>query len=320
MKTKVIKISLIIGLLLLAFLIFKIGPKQILENIKSVSLAKFLILIAISIGEWVLHIYVWKIVIDRYDGEVSFLNLYGARMAGYSVSYLTPTAFLGGEPVRAMMVKCSNKKKSAASVVVDRTIHMFAMLSSIIIAIIIAVIRLSLPKEIKIVFIAFIFVSIVFATVILVKQNQGFFMWLYRLLEKVKIKIRFLEKNKGNIEEIDNYVSDFYKNHRKIFLIVFILNCFIVLYFAGEIFLTLKFMEVEGATFLKAFLVMTLGNLTILLPYIPASMGTYETANVLIFIMLGLGAAAGLTLTLIRRIISFIWAGTGLFIIGRAKK
>jgi uncharacterized membrane protein YbhN (UPF0104 family) len=76
--------------------------------------------------------------------------------------------------------------------------------------------------------------------------------------------------------------------------------------------LTLIFINAEGATFLNSFLVTTLGSIVIILPTIPASLGTYEVTYVTIFVLLGLGADVGITLTLIRRIVGLGWVGVGL--------
>lgn len=320
MKNKILKTSLMFGVLLFAFLVYKIGLKQIYEYIKYITLIKFLILLLLNFIGWILCTYTWKIVLSQYDGEISFLNLFAARMAGHSISYLTPSAYLGGEPIRAMMVKGSDIRKSAASVIVDKTIHVFTMIIFIIIGIIIAIAKIALWRELKIVFIAFLFGSVIFTVFVFIKQTQGFLMWIVRSLERIKIKIRFFATHKEKIEEIDGYVSDFYRKHKRAFLIVFVLNCLLGVYWVGEIYLTLLFMQAKEFSFLTSFLIMTLGNLSILVPTIPASLGTYETAHVIIFVLVGLGAAAGLTLTIIRRIIALIWTGVGLLVIGAVRK
>ncbi len=320
MKNKILKLSLFLGLLLFAFLVYRIGLRQIYHYIRYITLLKFFLLLILNFIKWVLFTYTWKVVINQYDGEISFLNLFAARMAGHSISYLTPSAYLGGEPVRAMMVKGVDIRKSAASVIVDKTIHVYTMIIFIIIGIIIAIARIPLWRELKLVFITFLFGSVILAAIIFIKQTQGFLMWIVRSLERFRIKIRFLARNKEKIKEIDSYVSDFYKKHKKAFLIVFVLNCLTAVFWVGEFYITLLFMQTKELTIMNSYLVMTLGNLSILVPTIPASLGTYETANVVIFVLVGLGAAAGLTLTIIRRIIALIWTGIGLLVIGAVRK
>lgn len=320
MKNKVLKLSLLLGLLLFAFLIYRIGIEQVYHHIRFITLPKFFFLVFINFLKWILFTYTWGIVISQYDGEISFLNLFAARMAGHSISYLTPSAYLGGEPVRAMLVKGLDLRISAASVIVDKTIHVYTMILFIIIGVIIAIARLPLWRELKLVFITFLFGSVIFTAFVFIKQTQGFLMWIVRFLERIKIKIRFLARNKEKIKEIDRYISDFYKKHKKGFLIVFLLNCLAAIFWVGEFYITLLFMQTKELTLMNSYLVLTLGNLSILIPSIPASLGTYEAAHVVIFVLVGLGAAAGLTLTIIRRIIALIWTGIGLLVIGAVRK
>jgi uncharacterized protein (TIRG00374 family) len=240
-------------------------------------------------------------------------------MAGHAISYLTPSLQLGGEPIRAMMVSGSNKRKNLASVIVDKTIEILMMIFFIIVGVAIAVTQIPMPRRYKYIFTAFVLLSLLFAVIIFVKQKQGFFIWIVNMLEKIKIKFKFIERNRARIEETDEYISNFYRNHKKAFLNVIFLNCFIFLFWTAEIYLALLFIGAQGTTFLNSFLILTLGSIVILLPTIPASLGTYEVTYVAIFILLGLGADVGITLTLIRRILALIGAGAGLLAMLRSQ-
>lgn len=312
MKKKILRISWAIGFLLFVLLIYTIGPGQIWEHIKKITWQNFLILLFLRFLHSILRTINWKIVFEQYERKTSFFHLFTAIIAGDAISYLTPSARLGGEPVRAMMVSSSNKRRSLASVIVDKTIEILTMISFTIIGVTIAITQIPMPGKYKFLLIAFVLGAILFAVLILVKQRQGFFTWIINTLERIKIKFKFIEKNRAKVKETDEHISDFYRNHRSIFLIVFLLHSLVFLFWTTEVHLTLLFMGAEGTTFLKSFLIVTLGGLVILLPTIPASLGTYELTYVAIFILLGFGADIGITLTLIRRILVLIWAGAGL--------
>ena len=143
---------------------------------------------------------------------------------------------------------------------------------------------------------------------------KGFFSWLVNLLSRFNIRPKFLEKNMDNIQETDELISKFYSHHKRIFSIVFVLHSISFIFWIYEIFLTLKLTGAEAVTFLKSFLVTTLGCLVILLPSTPASIGTYEITYITLIVLVGIAAGAGVTLTLMRRIISVTWAGIGLFL------
>ncbi|NIM89943.1 MAG: flippase-like domain-containing protein [Candidatus Aminicenantes bacterium] len=315
MRKKILRISWIVGILIFVFLIYKIGLDRIWEYIKKLSWQKFLILFFLRFLYYVFRTMSWKIIFEKYERRLPFVHLLAARIAGDAISYLTPSAQLGGEPIRAMMVRSSNKRKSLASVIVDKTIEVLVMIFFIIIAVSIAVTRIPMPEEYKFIFIAFVVGAIAFALFLLFKQREGFFVWIINALRKIKIKFKFIERNMDKIREIDLHISSFYKNHRNIFLIVFLLHSLIFIFWTGEIYFALLFIGAPGTTYLNSFLILTLGGIIILLPTVPAVLGIYEMTYVTIFILLGLGADAGITLTLIRRILLLTWAGIGLLAI-----
>lgn len=315
MQKKILRISLVIGLLLFLLIFYKTGPGQIWEYIKKLTWQKFLILFSLRSMYYILRTFSWKIIFEKYESKVSFSHLFMARIAGDAISYITPSAQIGGEPIRAMMMRSSSKRKTFASVIVDKTIEIFTMIFFIIIGVAIAVSQIPMPRHYKLLFIAFVLGAVLFGFFVFFRQKQGFLIWIINTLDKIKIKFKFIEKNKIKIKEIDDHISDFYKKHRKIFFLAFLLYSFIFLFWTTEIYLALLFIDTAGLTFLKSFLIVTLGSLVVILPTIPASLGVYEITYVTIFILLGLGAKVGMTLTLIRRILVLIWVGVGLLAI-----
>ncbi len=122
------------------------------------------------------------------------------------------------------------------------------------------------------------------------------------------------------IKEIDDHISHFYKKHKKIFLIVFLLHSSIFLLWTTEIYLTLLFIGAEEVTLIKSYLIVSLGAFVVMLPTMLASLGTYEITYITIFVLLGLRADTGMTLILIRRIIALIWAGIGLLLMFKKQR
>ena len=320
MRKKILRISLVIGVLLLFLFIYFIGPGQIWENIKKLTWQNFLFLLFLRLIHSVLRTISWKIIMDRYERKVPLLAMYTARLAGDAIGYLTPSAQLGGEPIRAMMVNESNLEKSFASVIVDKTVEIANQIVCTIIGIIVALTLIPLPGKYEYVLIAFVMGAVFFVIFALIKQKQGFFIWIINFLKKLKIRFRFIEKREERIREVDAHISDFYKYHKKIFLFVFLLHILIFLLWTTEIYLTLLFIGAEGATFIKSYLIVSLGAFMVMLPTMPASLGTYEITYVSIFVLLNLGADEGMTLILIRRIIMLMWSGIGLLLMTRRKR
>lgn len=169
-----------------------------------------------------------------------------------------------------------------------------------------------MPDAQKAVFISLaVFVSLL-AAYIFNKQRKSFFIWLVDALKKIKIKFKFLEKNRDKIKETDAYISDFYSNHKNTFFFVFVLYVLLVLFWTFEIYLTFLFVGAEQITYLDCFLIVTLGTFSFIMPAIPAAIGIYEITYISLVTLMGIQIDFGVAMVLMRRIIGLLLAGIGL--------
>lgn len=312
MKQKIVRLTALAGVLILAFIIYKIGLYQIWENIKKLSVESFLILLGLRILYWLLRTINWKVILDAYEGKTSLLHLFIARMCGHAVSQLTPTAQVGSETTRILMIKSSSRKVTVASVIVDKTIEYLTNISFTALGVILIFTRIPLPGKIKIFFVGGVVIFVFFILFILYRQKRGLLGWIVDIMSRIKLRFKFLEKNREKIKETDEHISWFYRNHRGVFLKVFLLYFLLIMLWVAEIHLNLIFIGVTDIFFLDTFIIVILGNLAFIFPFIPGSLGIYEATYIGLFALFGMGADAALTLVLIRRIISLLLAGLGL--------
>ncbi len=312
MKQKLVRLTVLLGILIFAFIIYKIGPDQIWQNIKKITWQNFLILVVLRILYWLLRTINWKVILDEYEGNNSLFHLYIARMCGHAVSQLTPSAQVGSEATRIMMANCSSKRISIASVVVDKTIEFLTVVFFTIIGVVALFAHMSLSGRLKSFFIGGVAIASLFVLFIFFKQKKGLLGWIVDIMARIKIRFKFLEKNREKIKETDEYISDFYRNHRRTFLKTFSLYALLNMLWVTEIHLNLLFIGVKDISYVESFIVTILGNLACVIPFIPASLGIYEATYVGFFALLGRGTGVGLTLVLMRRIIALLMAGFGL--------
>ncbi len=235
-------------------------------------------------------------------------------MAGHAISYLTPAAHLGGEVIRTLMVNCPNRRKCLASVILDKTIEILTVVFFAVIGLVIALIRISIPPNIKIFLIGAVVIVCLFIVFLIHKQKKGLLIWLTDLIGKTRIRFKAFEINREKIEEADFYISEFFSVHRKYLFYSILFYALIIFFWTAEIHLTLVVMGAD-VNILDSFLIVTLGTIAFFLPFFPASIGTYEAAYVAVFEILGMQAGTGLALTVIRRILALFWAGFGLVMI-----
>lgn len=301
-----------VGLVILAFIIYTIGPGRIWQNIKKLTWQYFLILVALRILYWVLRTINWKVILDEYGGNVSFLELFRARMCGHAVNQLTPTAQVGSEVARILVTNCSSKKLSAASVIVDKTIELLSGALFIALGVTVLFARIALPVKLKFFFIGGVVLFALFILFVFFKQQKGLLVWVIDCMSRIKIRFKFMEKAREKLKETDEHISEFYRNHRRAFLKVFFLYILLTLFWATEIHLNIMFIGIKDISFVDSFLVTILGNLAYIFFFVPGSLGISEATYVGLFALLGMGTDIGLSLVLMRRILGLLLAGFGL--------
>jgi len=298
------------GLALFVYLIVRTGPKEILRAIGRLSLLEIAALMGLRVLYWLIRAFNWQALLVASGERVPFSHIFGARIAGYAVSYLTPAGNIGGETVRIFVLDRVVRNKALATVVVDKTIEFLAGLSTIALSVVFLITEFALPRRQKIelfVVIALLLLLIIF---LILKQRQGLFTWALDTLRKIKIRIPFFESRRDKILETDAHISDFYGRHQGLFLLLFASYFAQSWLWAAEIYLTFRFLGGASPTFFKCFLIVTLGSFYSFLP-VPGSIGVYELTYVSLFALLRIQMSSGVAVILIRRVVGLVWAGIG---------
>ncbi len=306
------------GVGLFAYLIVKIGPGQILRALARLNIWEIAALMGLRFAYWLLRTANWRAVLVASGERVPFWTLFGARIAAYTVSYLTPAGAIGGETVRVFFLDRIGRNKTLATVIVDKTVEFLAGLATIGLAVAFLITEFALPREQEIELFAAVAALLVILLFLLLKQKKGLFTWGLDALRKLGIRVPALERRRDKIRETDAHISDFYAGNRGVFLALFASYVGQILIWSLEVYVTFRFIGGDTPGFLTSYLVVTLGSVATFLP-VPGSMGVYEMAYVSLFTLLGIGLASGMAVILVRRVQGLVWAGIGLIPLTRKK-
>ena len=127
------RFSIILGMILLAVLVWRIGPGSILAELK-------------NIGWWILplvclegvaegfHTLGWRRCLSATQENEPFHRLLGIKLAGYAMNNLTPTAGIGGEITKAaLLAEKGGGAQAAGGVLVGKVTYVLAQLILVII-------------------------------------------------------------------------------------------------------------------------------------------------------------------------------------------
>jgi uncharacterized protein (TIRG00374 family) len=300
-----------LGALVLAVLLYRLGPAAVLAELGRVGWGWALI-----IGQEILPILAntwgWHCTFLKPLRQVPLGRLFRMRLAGDGFNYLIPSATLGGEVLRVNLLRREMAVgAAAASVTVAKFTQFLGQALFIALGLMLAAPFAPLKPGLLPVLWALLLGCVIFLGLVLLGLWRGMFSRLTRLL------LAWLPARlKGYLPvdqaaELDRDISAFLRDDQPAFWASTLsfglawalgsVEVLLIFYFLG--------LPPDLAT---AVTVETLSVfIDALLFFVPGKLGTQEGGKVLIFISLGLPPVSGLAFGLIRRIRELTWAGLG---------
>ena len=119
-------LSLLVGVALFAFVIKLAGLGNILNSVKSFSPQYFIPFMVVTAALFLAATCRWKVVLAGQMADIPVLTLLKYKLVILSINYFTPSARLGGEPLKIVLLRKQKVKssRSFASIVIDNFIGM----------------------------------------------------------------------------------------------------------------------------------------------------------------------------------------------------
>jgi uncharacterized protein (TIRG00374 family) len=307
------KLSVVLGILLLAFLVWQIGPGQLWRELTLLGwgLVPFILLEGVSD---LFRTHGWRYCLSGPHRSLSFWYLFRIRMAGISINYLTPTVGLGGDVTKGALLSLNHRGPEAATgVLIGKVSEALAQLLFVVVGSLAVLQRIKLPLG--------VWVAMLAGTVLLGGGMMGFLAvqkygklgTVVRWLVARRVGGRTLEKAARHITEVDDQLKLFYEERPmdlplSMFWHIVGMACGIV---QAWYFL---FLLTDHPSLLLAGAIWFLGSWFDLLNIVFPNVGFLEATRVLAFRALGFPSALGLTFGIALRLEQIFWAGVGLLI------
>ena len=314
---------LVAGFLTLVFLVWHIGPERIYEAASQLGPVALLILLIPSTIMYAVEAYGWKITLGPSARHLPFWRVLAIRTAGEVVNMTTPTAYVGGEPLKAYLLKKQHVPmvEGLASVVIAKTTMTIAEVVFILLGIALAFWRVgadgSSGQGVAAALVSVGLLVLVTAALVFVQQ-QGLFTWLLNFARKIGLKIHYLEVREKKLLSLDRTILDFYRDNRLTFCssigLFFVgwmaeaVEVYVIIYLLGGPAVALSAISISAlSVFIKS------GTF-----FIPGSLGAQDGGNMLLLRAFGYSDVTGITFALLRRFRELVWIGLGLLCLALA--
>lgn len=307
-KIALLVIPLLIGAAFFIGIFYYVGWGPLAKAAEALSLAKLAWVAFLFFLVFYLSIVRWKVILDsKYNMKTSFKNVFIANILDFTVSYVTPTVYLGGEPVRAFFISQKadiSFSDAFSSVVIDKLIDLSGHIIFLIVGLMALVYRFALPEKMEYAFILFI-AFLVAAIYFLYHRVNNKKRVLSRLVEKLRLdKVAAIQKIKEKIIEIEHSIFDFFHNYPAAFKKAMWITLVMRLLLIVEFWFLMRFLG-ASAGIVTVLAITALTIFAYLLP-IPGSLGSFEAVLTFSFTLMGFTAEQGLMFGLIVRGLYFV--------------
>jgi glycosyltransferase 2 family protein len=309
------RLETLIILLALGFYVWFLSRFGVIAVLSYVHLAGWGLLFTISLEALarIANTLGWRLTITNLPSDLSFSELFVARIAGEAIDYVTPSAQLGGQFVMAIMVR--RKLAMAiglASVVVASLAEALGQIGFISGGLVIGLPLVAGMRGLFWPTAGGLTLALLLAGGFFAIQMKRPFSHLWRLAAKLEVPQMADPEVIAAAAQADTLLVDFYEQNTPQFIAACL--CYACAWALGplEILIYLKLLH-QPATWITAVLVEALGLLIERATFlIPAKLISQEGGKALILSMLGYSADIGFAIGFLRRIKEIAWVTFGL--------
>jgi glycosyltransferase 2 family protein len=316
-KTALIILSIFFG----GFLLYKVFEQthvlEVIAVFAQAPLHAVLLFILISIIMMCLHTYRWYLIVKKTTKKIPFFTLLRYKLSGFGVSFITPGAKIGGEALRASLMRRhgSQFKRGFTTVMIDKLIEVSTIGVLFVVAVIIILASIPVPGYLAttLAILAGICIAIIIYFYHQMLRDKHFFLKIFRFLRLHKIKK--LEPVERRIIDFERLMASFYKEHKKTFIVILIITVITWLLMFVEYMLVLTIIGLTGVSIIKIFFIITMMGIAYMIP-VPLALGVLEAGQAGVFMYFGLPVAASVGLSMLIRFRDLGWTVLGFISLG----
>lgn len=300
---------LAVGVGFIAWLVWDLGPAAVWDAIRTLSWRLGLLVLFPYCMAVAFDTLGWRVLLPGC--RVAWGPLSAARLAGESANLLTPTASVGGEPLKAYLVRDRLPlDEGLASVVVDKTATVMGQAAFLAAGLAMALLALQPSKTVIVSMSALLAAEMIGVGAFALVQIRGGVASVGRVLRR--LGMGSAERHQEMLRDVDHRLAGLYRRRPARVTLSALLHALGWAVGGLEIYLVLTLADIP-VSLVTALVLEAVGSAVRFATFmIPGSLGALEAGNVAVFAAFGLPGAAGLSFSLVRRLREATWAVVGL--------
>jgi uncharacterized protein (TIRG00374 family) len=308
----VIEVLLLAALVVLFVVI--LDPNKLREYFQRVTLTSILGLLVFQLAIHSVGMLQWEVLLRQSGIRAGAWRVFRARLSGCAVTSLTPSAYFGGEPVRAALLKdqTTTYRQLFATIAVDKYIELFTKFPLAVLGFGFLILRGNPGTTLVVISSLFVTFFLAVFLLLMVRLFQGgdfIVRFSKRVLRPItRVRPRLAVKIIHPVRDFTRSVAHLIKSRR-------------VFYLAMSLGLLLSLVELAQYYYVLAVLgIFSVGSAAIIFfghvflgifSFIPGNVGSMEGVFLFVFTLLGLGSDRSLIFSMIMRIGQLVMVALG---------
>lgn len=302
------------GIALLCGMVWQVGSADLLRSFQAVGvwIVPWILLEIIPV---VLHTAGWAACFQHPRCPMHFWQLALIRLAGSAINQVTPTATIGGEVVKVLLLEPAlPREQAAAAVVIDKASFTLAQMLYLALGILYLTGRLSIAAELRLSLSLIVGLILLGLLGFIAFQRYGLLSKLVHWLEGFNIARARLQRFYQCLLPLEAHLAAYYTSHPWWFGGSLGLHFLAFAFGSIQTFLLLRLLLGTDAPQLAeavtaAVVIVALDQVCF---FVPGSLGTFEGIRFTVLATLGIAPVHGLAFGLMARLEGLFWNGLGL--------
>lgn len=310
-------VSSLLGISMVLVILHFVGWTQIVKGLKTLGWKGFLVFFINVSLTFVFWFIAWWIILRSYGVKPSALAIIKSRLSGFAFSYLTPSMYLGGEPVQVYVISRNlktPKTKLFATVFVQKILEGISLLLFICLGSFYALFSSKIPPSLKT---NLIIINVFLGTLIILGAINFLrrFFWLARMVQFISRFLpwkEILTKAVAKIREMEIEIHKAVSQHAKATTIAFLstMASTFFLYLRPQVFF--YYSQKTLFSFPQLSLIFALNMVLASLFWItPGGLGIAEGGRIGIFALVGISQGGAVAFSFAVKAMELIFVGLG---------
>lgn len=306
------------GAALLGGMIWKVGLPSLFESFQAMGLwlVPYVMLKGVRIA---MHTAAWRFCFPGNRLRVPFWHLLLVSRAGGAINQVAPTASVGGEVVKVLLLESHlPREQASAMVIINKASGTIAKMLYLTLGMLYLTQRLPLPIELYLSLTLTIGLITLGLIGFVAFQRYGALSRLIGFLERFHIGQERMQRLRQHLMPIDAQLVAYYTQYGWRFVYSVCMHFAANLFYIVKIHILLRLLLAADAPgFADAITVaVAVSALDQMLFFVPARLGTLEGARFMVLSLLGVAQVYGVAFGIIARVEQLFWSGMGFLAYG----